>query len=153
MILLVVYQSFLADHNDENKKVVFKIDLPEESKNDISIDKDLLIALQEINESEIQEEIEVSTINDYVNNSEIITESQDDNITGIEILSIPEDNINIETRVVASVATTNEIKNDNIEVVEEKNKDIDWLMSQSSDKYVLQSVSYTHLTLPTNREV
>ena len=141
VILLVVYQSFLADHNDENKKVVFKIDLPEESKNNISIDKDLLIALQEINESEIQEEIEVSTINDYVNNSEIITESQDDNITGIEILSIPEDNINIETKGVASVATTNEIKNDNIEVVEEKNKDIDWLMSQSSDKYVLQLIS------------
>ena len=143
IILLIFYKYFLVDQSDENKKVVFKIDLPEESKNNISIDEDLLIALQEINESEIQEAMELSTINNYVNDEEIITESQEDNFTGTEILSVPEDSVNVETSDHINAATINGTENDNIEVEEETNKDIDWLMSQSSNKYVLQLISAT----------
>ena len=147
-ILLFVVYNFIKPieikkmSDNKYKKQIFKIKLPENRKTKVSLDKDILIGLKELSASSktvVDEELQVEhgIIDDY---SEL-KKAQSVNLEPTAQIHKEKDHNSTVATKKSSTATSIE---NNIESNEKKKgfkKDINWLVSQHSDKYVLQLVS------------
>ena len=119
--------------------------MPKKSENKVKLDENLLIALKEVIEPPVEEELSesVTPVSPEIENDSHVEISDIQNVAKEELAlnENPEDNINSEI-----VKNSNDVVNqqEGIEKQEElKNskRDINWLISQEPDKYVLQLIS------------
>ncbi|HBH11063.1 MAG TPA: hypothetical protein DDX15_06105, partial [Gammaproteobacteria bacterium] len=136
---------FFFKLNSENTNHTLKIELPKKSENKVKLDENLLIALKEVIEPPVEEELSesVTPVSPEIENDSHVEISDIQNVAKEELAlnENPEDNINSEI-----VKNSNDVVNqqEGIEKQEElKNskRDINWLVSQEPDKYVLQLIS------------
>ena len=136
---------FFFKLNSENTNHTLKIELPKKSENKVKLDENLLIALKEVIEPPVEEELSesVTPVSPEIENDSHVEISDIQNVAKEELAlnENPEDNITSEI-----VKNSNDVVNqqEDIEKQEElKNskRDINWLISQEPDKYVLQLIS------------
>ena len=139
----VIFFFFKLDTKNTNQTL--KIELPKKSENKVKLDENLLIALKEVIEPPVEEELSESVTPvspEIENDSHVeISDIQKAAKEELVLLENPEDNINSEI-----VKNSNDVVNqqEDIEKQEElKNskRDINWLIGQEPDKYVLQLIS------------
>ena len=145
IIFLFSFIFFFFKLNSENTNHTLKIELPKKSENKVKLDENLLIALKEVIEPPVEEELSesVTPVSPEIENDSHVEISDIQNVAKEELAlnENPEDNINSEI-----VKNSNDVVNqqEDIEKQEElKNskRDINWLISQEPDKYVLQLIS------------
>ena len=136
---------FFFKLNTENTNHTLKIELPKKSENKVKLDENLLIALKEVIEPSVEGKLSESVAPaspEIENDSHVeISDIQKAAKEELALLENPEDNINSEI-----VKNSNDVVNqqEDIEKQEElKNskRDINWLIGQEPDKYVLQLIS------------
>ena len=142
IILLSFYKYSVLNFENDNTNLIFKIKLPDKTKDKIKLDQDLLIALKEVSEPEKYEEPEV--LNTPVSEPEKYEEP--------EVLNTPvsEPEKYEEPDQAATIIKIDASKSDDVVLNKEIDKDINWLINQNSDKYVIQLISATKKETITN---
>ena len=139
-VLLYIYIMLPFKLEDENIKQTLKIKLPEKIENEAKLDESLLIAMKEIIESPGDAELSTTVISDL---------NHDDNHTAIDstqnsneeaLMQLNDENKNEDTEITNSPLPITESK-EKIEITNNFKKDINWLVNQEPEKYVLQLIS------------
>ena len=125
---------------DENIKQTLKIKLPEIIENEAKLDESLLIAMKEIMELPTDAELSATVISDlnHDDNHTVIDSTQNSNEEALMQLNDENKNEDIETTNSPPPITESKEK---IEITNKFKKDINWLVNQEPEKYVLQLVS------------
>ena len=126
IILLFYYKYSVLNFDNENTNLIFKIKLPDKTKDKIKLDQDLLIAFKEVAEPEKYEEPAV--LNTPVAEPEKYEEPDQ----------------------AATIVKIDASKSNDVVLNKEIDKDINWLINQNSDKYVIQLISATKKETITN---
>ena len=136
---------FFFKLNSENTNHTLKIELPKKSENKVKLDENLLIALKEVIEPPVEEELSesvtpVSPEIEYDGHAEI---SDIQNVAKEELALIenPEDNINSEIAKNSDDVVDQQEDIEKQEELKNSKRDIDWLIGQEPDKYVLHLIS------------
>ena len=139
-VLLYIYIMLPFKLEDENIKQALKIKLPEKIENEAKLDESLLIAMKEIMESPTDAELSATVISDL---------NHDDNHTAIDstqnsneeaLMQLNDENKNEDIEITNSPLPITESK-EKIEITNNFKKDINWLVNQEPEKYVLQLIS------------
>ncbi len=139
-VLLYIYIMLPFKLEDENIKQTLKIKLPEKIENEAKLDESLLIAMKEIVESPSDAELSATVISDL---------NHDDNHTAIDstqnsneeaLMQLNDENKNEDIEITNSPLPITESK-EKIEITNNFKKDINWLVNQEPEKYVLQLIS------------
>lgn len=139
-VLLYIYIMLPFKLEDENIKQTLKIKLPEKIENGAKLDESLLIAMKEIMESPGDAELSATVISDL---------NHDDNHTAIDstqnsneeaLMQLNDENKNEDIEITNSPLPITESK-EKIEITNNFKKDINWLVNQEPEKYVLQLIS------------
>ena len=139
-VLLYIYIMLPFKLEDENIKQTLKIKLPEKIENEAKLDESLLIAMKEIMESPSDAELSATVISDL---------NHDDNHTAIDstqnsneeaLMQLNDENKNEDIEITNSPLPITESK-EKIEITNNFKKDINWLVNQEPEKYVLQLIS------------
>ena len=139
-VLLYIYIMLPFKLEDENIKQTLKIKLPEKIENGAKLDESLLIAMKEIMESPSDAELSATVISDL---------NHDDNHTAIDstqnsneeaLMQLNDENKNEDIEITNSPLPITESK-EKIEITNNFKKDINWLVNQEPEKYVLQLIS------------
>ena len=139
-VLLYIYIILPFKLEDENIKQTLKIKLPEKIENEAKLDESLLIAMKEIMESPGDAELSATVISDL---------NHDDNHTAIDstqnsneeaLMQLNDENKNEDIEITNSPLPITESK-EKIEITNNFKKDINWLVNQEPEKYVLQLIS------------
>ena len=139
-VLLYIYIMLPFKLEDENIKQTLKIKLPEKIENEAKLDESLLIAMKEIMESPGDAELSATVISDL---------NHDDNHTAIDstqnsneeaLMQLNDENKNEDIEITKSPPPITESK-EKIEITNNFKKDINWLVNQEPEKYVLQLIS------------
>ena len=125
---------------DENIKQTLKIKLPEKIENEAKLDESLLIAMKEVMEPPSDVELSATVISDlnHDNNHTAIDSTQNSNEEALMQLNDENKNEDIETTNSSLPITESKEK---IEITNNFKKDINWLVNQEPEKYVLQLIS------------
>ena len=136
---------FFFKLNSENTNHTLKIELPKKSENKVKLDENLLIALKEVIEPSVEGKLSepvtpVSPGVEYDGHAEI---SDIQNVAKEELALIenPEDNINSEIAKNSDDVVDQQEDIEKQEELKNSKRDIDWLIGQEPDKYVLQLIS------------
>ena len=125
---------------DENIKQTLKIKLPEKIENEAKLDESLLIAMKGVMEPPSDAELSATVISDL---------NHDDNHTAIDstqnsneeaLMQLNDENKNEDIEITNSPLPITESK-EKIEITNNFKKDINWLVNQEPEKYVLQLIS------------
>ena len=139
-VLLYIYIMLPFKLEDENIKQTLKIKLPEKIENKAKLDESLLTAMKEIMESPGDAELSATVISDL---------NHDDNHTAIDstqnsneeaLMQLNDENKNEDIEITNSPLPITESK-EKIEITNNFKKDINWLVNQEPEKYVLQLIS------------
>ena len=139
-VLLYIYIMLPFKLEDENIKQTLKIKLPEKIENEAKLDESLLIAMKEIMELPTDAELSATVISDL---------NHDDNHTAIDstqnsneeaLMQLNDENKNEDIEITNSPLPITESK-EKIEITNNFKKDINWLVNQEPEKYVLQLIS------------
>ena len=139
-VLLYIYIMLPFKLEDENIKQTLKIKLPEKIENEAKLDESLLTAMKEIMESPGDAELSATVISDL---------NHDDNHTAIDstqnsneeaLMQLNDENKNEDIEITNSPLPITESK-EKIEITNNFKKDINWLVNQEPEKYVLQLIS------------
>ena len=139
-VLLYIYIILPFKLEDENIKQTLKIKLPEKIENEAKLDESLLTAMKEIMESPGDAELSATVISDL---------NHDDNHTAIDstqnsneeaLMQLNDENKNEDIEITNSPLPITESK-EKIEITNNFKKDINWLVNQEPEKYVLQLIS------------
>ena len=136
---------FFFKLNSENTNHTLKIELPKKSENKVKLDENLLIALKEVIEPSVEGKLSepVAPVSPEIENDSHVEISDIQNVAKEELalLENPEDNINSEI-VKNSDDVVNQLEDiEKQEELKNSKRDINWLISQEPDKYVLQLIS------------
>ena len=125
---------------DENIKQTLKIKLPEKIENGAKLDESLLIAMKEVMEPPSDTELSATVISDlnHDDNHTAIDSTQNSNEEALMQLNDENKNEDIETTNSPLPITESKEK---IEITNNFKKDINWLVNQEPEKYVLQLIS------------
>ena len=139
-VLLYIYIMLPFKLEDENIKQTLKIKLPEKIENEAKLDESLLIAMKEIMESPSDAELSATVISDlnHDDNHTVIDSTQNSNEEALMQLNDENKNEDIETTNSPPPITESKEK---IEITNNFKKDINWLVNQEPEKYVLQLIS------------
>ena len=139
-VLLYIYIMLPFKLEDENIKQTLKIKLPEKIENEAKLDESLLIAMKEIMESPGDAELSATVISDlnHDDNHTAIDSTQNSNEEALMQLNDENKNEDIETTNNLLPITESKEK---IEITNNFKKDINWLVNQEPEKYVLQLIS------------
>ena len=139
-VLLYIYIMLPFKLEDENIKQTLKIKLPEKIENEAKLDESLLIAMKEIMESPTDAELSATVISDlnHDDNHTAIDSTQNSNEEALMQLNDENKNEDIETTNSPLAITESKEK---IEITNNFKKDINWLVNQEPEKYVLQLIS------------
>ena len=139
-VLLYIYIMLPFKLEDENIKQTLKIKLPEKIENEAKLDESLLIAMKEIMESPGDAELSATVISDlnHDDNHTAIDSTQNSNEEALMQLNDENKNEDIETTKSPPPITESKEK---IEITNNFKKDINWLVNQEPEKYVLQLIS------------
>jgi len=148
-LFLLIYIIFPFEIDSENTKQTFKIKLPENAENaenKAKFDENLLIALKEDPESSLTSE--ESSLPAIQNNPKIsnYNYNESNDAQGLELEAATQTQDKKDSGSIEILENSDVIINDekDIETSEESEnfkKDIDWLVGQQPDKYVLQLIS------------
>ena len=139
-VLLYIYIMLPFKLEDENIKQTLKIKLPEKIGNEAKLDESLLIAMKEVMEPPSDAELSATVISDL---------NHDDNHTAIDstqnsneeaLMQLNDENKNEDIEITNSPLPITESK-EKIEITNNFKKDINWLVNQEPEKYVLQLIS------------
>ena len=139
-VLLYIYIMLPFKLDDENIKQTLKIKLPEKIENGAKLDESLLIAMKEVMEPPSDTELSATVILDlnYDDNHTAIDSTQNSNEEALMQLNDENKNEDIETTNNLLPITESKEK---IEITNNFKKDINWLVNQEPEKYVLQLIS------------
>ena len=139
-VLLYIYIMLPFKLEDENIKQTLKIKLPEKIENEAKLDEGLLIAMKEIMRPPGDAELSATVISDlnYDDNHTAIDSTQNSNEEALMQLNDENKNEDIETTNSPLPITESKEK---IEITNNFKKDINWLVNQEPEKYVLQLIS------------
>ncbi len=139
-VLLYIYIMLPFKLEDENIKQTLKIKLPEKIENEAKLDESLLIAMKEIMELPSDAELSATVISDlnHDDNHTAIDSTQNSNEEALMQLNDENKNEDIETTNSPLPITESKEK---IEITNNFKKDINWLVNQEPEKYVLQLIS------------
>ncbi len=139
-VLLYIYIMLPFKLEDENIKQTLKIKLPEKIENEAKLDESLLITMKEIMESPSDAELSATVISDlnHDDNHTAIDSTQNSNEEALMQLNDENKNEDIETTNSPLPITESKEK---IEITNNFKKDINWLVNQEPEKYVLQLIS------------
>ena len=139
-VLLYIYIMLPFKLEDENIKQTLKIKLPEKIENGAKLDESLLIAMKEVMEPPSDAELSATVISDlnHDDNHTIIDSTQNSNEEALMQLNDKNKNEDIETTNSPLPITESKEK---IEITNNFKKDINWLVNQEPEKYVLQLIS------------
>ena len=136
---------FFFKLDTKNTNQTLKIELPKKSENKVKLDENLLIALKEVIEPSVEGKLSepvtpVSPGVEYDGHAEI---SDIQNVAKEELALIenPEDNINSEIAKNSDDVVDQQEDIEKQEELKNSKRDINWLISQEPDKYVLQLIS------------
>ena len=139
-VLLYIYIMLPFKLEDENIKQTLKIKLPENIENEAKLDESLLIAMKGVMEPPSDAELSATVISDL---------NHDDNHTAIDstqnsneeaLMQLNDENKNEDIEITNSLLPITESK-EKIEITNNFKKDINWLVNQEPEKYVLQLIS------------
>ena len=139
-VLLYIYIMLPFKLEDENIKQTLKIKLPEKIENGAKLDESLLIAMKEVMEPPSDTELSATVIPDL---------NHDDNHTAIDstqnsneeaLMQLNDENKNEDIETTNNLLPIIESK-EKIEITNNFKKDINWLVNQEPEKYVLQLIS------------
>ena len=139
-VLLYIYIMLPFKLEDENIKQTLKIKLPEKIENGAKLDESLLIAMKEVMEPPSDAELSATVISDL---------NHDDNHTAIDstqnsneeaLMQLNDENKNEDIEITNNPLPITESK-EKIEITNNFKKDINWLVNQEPEKYVLQLIS------------
>ena len=139
-VLLYIYIMLPFKLEDENIKQTLKIKLPEKIENEAKLDESLLIAMKGVMEPPSDAELSATVISDL---------NHDDNHTAIDstqnsneeaLMQLNDENKNEDIEITNSPLPITESK-EKIEITNNFKKDINWLVDQEPEKYVLQLIS------------
>ena len=139
-VLLYIYIMLPFKLEDENIKQTLKIKLPENIENEAKLDESLLIAMKGVMEPPSDAELSATVISDL---------NHDDNHTAIDstqnsneeaLMQLNDENKNEDIEITNSPLPITESK-EKIEITNNFKKDINWLVNQEPEKYVLQLIS------------
>ena len=139
-VLLYIYIMLPFKLEDENIKQTLKIKLPEKIENEAKLDESLLIAMKGVMEPPSDAELSATVISDL---------NHDDNHTAIDstqnsneeaLMQLNDENKNEDIEITNSPLPITESK-EKIEITNNFKKDINWLVNQEPEKYVLQLIS------------
>ncbi len=139
-VLLYIYIILPFKLEDENIKQTLKIKLPEKIENEAKLDESLLIAMKEIMESPTDAELSATVISDlnHDDNHTVIDSTQNSNEEAL--MQLNDENKNEDIEITNSPLPITESK-EKIEITNNFKKDINWLVNQEPEKYVLQLIS------------
>ncbi len=139
-VLLYIYIMLPFKLEDENIKQTLKIKLPEKIENGAKLDESLLIAMKEVMEPPSDTELSATVISDlnHDDNHTAIDSTQNSNEEALMQLNDENKNEDIETTNNLLPITESKEK---IEITNNFKKDINWLVNQEPEKYVLQLIS------------
>ena len=139
-VLLYIYIMLPFKLEDENIKQTLKIKLPEKIENGAKLDESLLIAMKEVMEPPNDVELSATVISDlnHDDNHTAIDSTQNSNEEALMQLNDENKNEDIETTNSPLPITESKEK---IEITNNFKKDINWLVNQEPEKYVLQLIS------------
>ena len=139
-VLLYIYIMLPFKLEDENIKQTLKIKLPEKIENGAKLDESLLIAMKEVMEPPSDTELSATVISDlnHDDNHTAIDSTQNSNEEALMQLNDENKNEDIETTNSPLPITESKEK---IEITNNFKKDINWLVNQEPEKYVLQLIS------------
>ena len=139
-VLLYIYIMLPFKLEDENIKQTLKIKLPEKIENGAKLDESLLIAMKEVMEPPSDTELSATVIPDlnHDDNHTAIDSTQNSNEEALMQLNDKNKNEDIETTNSPLPITESKEK---IEITNNFKKDINWLVNQAPEKYVLQLIS------------
>jgi len=139
-VLLYIYIMLPFKLEDENIKQTLKIKLPEKIENGAKLDESLLIAMKEVMEPPGDTELSATVISDlnHDDNHTAIDSTQNSNEEALMQLNDENKNEDIETTNNPLPITESKEK---IEITNNFKKDINWLVNQEPEKYVLQLIS------------
>jgi len=139
-VLLYIYIMLPFKLEDENIKQTLKIKLPEKIENGAKLDESLLIAMKEVMEPPSDVELSATVISDlnHDDNHTVIDSTQNSNEEALMQLNDENKNEDIETTDNPLPITESKEK---IEITNNFKKDINWLVNQEPEKYVLQLIS------------
>ena len=139
-VLLYIYIMLPFKLEDENIKQTLKIKLPEKIENEAKLDESLLIAMKEVMEPPSDAELSATVISDlnHDDNHTAIDSTQNSNEEALMQLNDENKNEDIETTNSPLPITESKEK---IEITNNFKKDINWLVNQEPEKYVLQLIS------------
>ena len=139
-VLLYIYIMPPFKLEDENIKQTLKIKLPEKIENEAKLDESLLIAMKEVMEPPRDVELSATVISDlnHDDNHTAIDSTQNSNEEALMQLNDENKNEDIETTNNLLPITESKEK---IEITNNFKKDINWLVNQEPEKYVLQLIS------------
>ena len=139
-VLLYIYIMLPFKLEDENIKQTLKIKLPEKIENGAKLDESLLIAMKEVMEPPSDAELSATVISDlnHDDNHTAIDSTQNSNEEALMQLNDENKNEDIETTKSPPPITESKEK---IEITNNFKKDINWLVNQEPEKYVLQLIS------------
>ena len=129
---------FFFKLNTENTNHTLKIELPKKSENKVKLDENLLMALKEVIEPSVEGELSESVA--PVSPAEI-SDIQNAAKEELALLENPEDNINSEIAKNSDDVVNQQEDIEKQEELKNSKRDINWLVSQEPDKYVLQLIS------------
>ena len=136
---------FFFKLNTENTDHTLKIELPKKSEDKVKLDENLLIALKEVIEPSVEEELSesVAPVSPEIENDSHAEVTDIQNVVKEELalLDNPEDNINSEIAKNSDDVVNQQKDIEKQEELKNSKRDINWLIGQEPDKYVLQLIS------------
>ena len=139
-VLLYIYIMLPFKLDDENIKQTLKIKLPEKIENGAKLDESLLIAMKEVMEPPSDTELSATVISDlnYDDNHTVIDSTKNSNEEAL--MQLNDENKNEDIEITNNLLPITESK-EKIEITNNFKKDINWLVNQEPEKYVLQLIS------------
>ena len=136
---------FFFKLNTENTNHTLKIELPKKSENKVKLDENLLMALKEVVEPSVEGELSesVAPVSPEIENDSPaeISDIQNAAKEELALLENPEDNINREIAKNSDDVVNQQEDIEKQEELKNSKRDINWLIGQEPDKYVLQLIS------------
>lgn len=136
---------FFLKLDTKNTNQTLKIELPKKSEDKVKLDENLLIALKEVIEPSVEGKLSepvapVSPRVEYDGHAEI-SDIQKAAKEELALLENPEDNMNGEIAENSDDVVNQQEDIEKQEELKNSKRDIDWLIGQEPDKYVLQLIS------------
>ena len=139
-VLLYIYIMLPFKLEDENIKQTLKIKLPEKIENGAKLDESLLIAMKEVMEPPSDTELSATVIPDLNHDDSHTAIDSTQNSNEEALMQLNDENKNEDIEITNSPLPITESK-EKIEITNNFKKDINWLVNQEPEKYVLQLIS------------